>query len=86
MQQGARAQEGRELHSPAASTRGRAHSQAELPSSWHMLFHGPVSLSLPVVLGKPYISKALAHYHLYMGLFGEHDPRQLSFANNQLRN
>ena len=84
MQQGARAQEGRELHSPAASSRGRAHSQAEATlRSAYVLSR---SLSLPVVLGKPYISKALAHYHLYLHLFGEHDPRQLSFANNQLRN
>lgn len=41
--------------------------------------------SLTVVSWKPFLNKSLVRSHLYLGLFGEHDPRQLSFANKQLR-
>lgn len=67
MQQRARVQEGREHHSSATLSRVEHIPRPRLPLGWHLLFQSPVSLSLLVVSGKPYLNKISCSLPLVFG-------------------
>lgn len=85
MQQRVRVRRDRSIIAQPPCLRSSTHiPRPRLP--WVGVCSFTVLFPLLVVLGKPYLNKSLAHYHLYLGLFGGHGPRQLSLPNNQLRN